>query len=272
MRAALTRAVALFLAGLWLAGCGGMEDSIRDLNRSLYRGIGGAQERPSAAARNASGASGPLTACLNTENGMLYFSQTGRCAPGYIDIPASDAERQLARRDADTSGSTAAAPQQRRLLPLREGPLPAEPQPGQPATPQVATLGAGIQPPEALRQSGQALCYDDSRQQIFGADQCPPGSRWIDTPEAEALQRAALEQAAWCYFSGRRVLYRSRGCRPGDQQLALAEADRLWAELPADRKPRQRPSGGQPALAPVPQVQAAPRGGVDSTPLPAPRR
>ncbi|WP_428247011.1 hypothetical protein [Ferrovibrio sp.] len=271
MQSRLTRSFLFLAACLLLAGCGGMEDSIRDLNRSLYRGMGGSQERPSAAARNASGASGPLTACLNTENGMLYFSQTGRCAPGYVDVPASDAERQLARRDSEASGSTASAQQQRRLLPLRDGPLAPE-QPAQPATPQVATLGSGIQPPEALRQSGQALCYDESRQQIFGADHCPPGSRWIDTPEAEALQRAALEQAAWCYFSGRRVLYRSRGCRPGDQVLALAEADKLWAELPADRKPRQRPSGGQPALAPVPQVQAAPRSGVDATPLPAPRR
>ncbi len=240
---------------LLLAGCGGMEDSLRDLNRNLYRGMGGA-ERQSAANRLSSGG-GPLSACFNAENGMLYLSQTGRCAPGYVDVPANEAERQFARRDAPAETSP---PQQRTLLPLRSD------------VPQVANAPSGIQPPDSLRQAGQALCYDESKQQIFGADFCPPGSRWIDTPEAEALQRAALEQAAWCYFSGRRLLYRSRACRPGDQVLAVAEADRLWAELPADRKPRQRPAGGQPALAPVPQMQAAPRSGVDAAPLPAPKK
>ncbi|MBP7064217.1 hypothetical protein [Ferrovibrio sp.] len=246
------RLAGIALLSLLLASCGGMEDSLRDLNRNLYRGMGGS-ERPSAANRLSSAGSGPLTACFNAETGLLYLSQTGRCAPGYADIPATEAEKQFMRREAQQQPAQQAA---------------AAPRSGV-ALDQVAT----IQPPDSLREAGQALCYDDAKQLIFGADFCPPGSRWIDTPEAEALQRAALEQAAWCYFAGRRLLYRSRGCRPGDQVLAVAEADRLWNQLPADRKPRQRPAGGnQPALAPVPQVQAAPRGGVDATPLPAPGR
>ncbi len=230
------------LAGLLgLAGCGGMEDGLRDLNRSLYRGIGGAER----AGPNRSGGIA-TTACFNAESGLLYLSQTGRCAPGYVDIPASEAEKQFARRD------------------------------GEPVQEKSPEPAPGIQPPDSLRQAGQALCYDDSRQLIFGADFCPPGSRWIDTPEAEALQRAALEKAVWCYYPSRRLLYRSRACRPGDQVLNVADADRLWAQLPADRKPRQRPDGAaasggnQPPLAPVPQVQASPRGAVDAAPLPAP--
>ncbi len=241
---AVARRAYALIALLLLTGCGGLEDNLRDINRSLYRGMGGKAD----ARISAPGTGAVLASCFNPDTGTLYPSQTGRCAPGYTAIPFSEAEQRFM---ASQEPPPPAQPQQR----VARATLPAEPQ--------------QQQPPAYLRQEGQALCYDDARQQIFGADQCPPGSRWIDTPEAEALQRAALEQAMWCYYPSRHLLYRSRACRPGDRALPLAEAETLWAQLPAANKPRQRPGDSQRNLAPVPQVQSAPRGSIDATPLPA---
>lgn len=245
------RGFVLFALVLFVAGCGNVEGGLRDFNKTLYRSMGGERQnlgRP--------GGGGPVIAnCFSSESGMLYPSKTGRCATGYTVIPLTEAEQQiLARREQE-----AAAARQPATRPA--------------AAPQTATSAAPPSPPPvgSLRGDGQALCYDDRTQTIFGAEQCPPGSRWIDTPEAEALQRAALEQAQWCYFSSRKLLYRARACRPGDAVLDLASAERLWADLPAASKPRQRPSEPQRALAPVPKVDAAPRGRIDATPLPAPR-
>lgn len=232
-----------------------MESSIRDLNRSLYRGIHGEPDR---GPRSYAGSSGEVASCFNAESGLLYATLTGRCAPGYAMIPADAAMEQRNR-------------------PLAAGTPPSGNAPSRPA-PQTASAplpSAGEAAPfdrTALALPGQALCFDPARQELFGADTCPPGSRWTDSAEAEAIQRAALEQSQWCYFSSRRVLYRARGCRPGDQAVQLAEADRLWTQLPADRRPRQRPSESRGSgLAPVPPAQAAPRPGVNATPLPAPR-
>jgi len=227
-----------------LGACSGVEGNLRDLNKSLYRSIGG--DRPPIVQR--AGGGSVLANCFNADTGMLYPSQTGRCAPGYSAIPLSEAEQQLLRREEAPAGREVA----RQSLP-------------------PTTAAAVPQPSESLRADGQALCYDDRSQTIFGADQCPPGSRWIDTPEAEALQLAALQQAQWCYFSGRRLLYRARACRPGDAVLDVAAADQLWNELPGNLKPRERPGARQRNLDPVPKVQAAPRGRIDASPLPAPR-
>lgn len=244
----MARRAFVLLAVLLLAACGGLENNLRDWNRSLYQGMGGKRETRI----TSQGIGSVLASCFNPDNGTLYPSQTGRCAAGYIAIPFSEAEQ---RYLASQEPPPAAAPPARSA---RAG-LPAD------------TASLPQQPPAYLRAEGQALCYDDSKQQIFGADQCPPGSRWIDTPEAEALQRAALDQAMWCYYPARRLLYRSRACRPGDRALPANEAETLWAQLPAGNKPRQRPSDSQRNLAPVPQVQSAPRGSIDATPLPAPR-
>ena len=247
----MARLSCLLIAVLLLAGCGGLEGNLRDINRSLYRGMGGkAESRPAS-----QGIGAVLASCFNPDTGTLYPSQTGRCAPGYTAIPFSEAEQRFMASQEPPPPPP--SPQQQRVA---RAALPAEQQQTQQQ-----------QPPAYLRADGQALCYDDAKQQIFGADQCPPGSRWIDTPEAEALQRAALEQAMWCYYPSRRLLYRSRACRPGDRALPLAEAESLWAQLPVANKPRQRPTEAQRNLAPVPQVQAAPRGGIDATPLPAPK-
>lgn len=244
---AIRRAAILLLLGI--AGCSGLEDSVRDLNRSLYRTWAGDDR----GARPETGGSGDLTPCFNSDSGLLYLSQTGRCAPGYAAIPIEQAASQFG----STSGTRTTG---------RSAPEPT-PLPQQTYAPATAARSA----PASAAGTGQALCYNDQQGQVFGAASCPPGSRWVTAAEAEALQQAQLAGASWCYFASRRVLYRSRACRPGDQTLDLAQADRLWETLAPDRRPRQRPAETSSGVQPVPPVQASPRGGVSATPLPAPR-
>jgi hypothetical protein len=270
-RGALHAALILLVAGL--AGC----DNMRDLNRSLYRGLGGeTRTRPFESGSTSSSAGTP---CFSAETGLLYTSQTGRCAAGYAPIGETEAQRQFqtAARRAPVAGR--GAPE---IAPLPQQTMPQQAaRPGIGSVPQsnVPPSGPGGVPsaPYAVNDARVgdgvfALCYNDSAGHVFEAQSCPPGSRWINTEEAELLQRAQLAEASWCFFPGRSVLYRSRACRPGDQKLNVAEADRVWDTLPADRRTRNRPSAtGGGAGAPIPAVDAAPRGGVNATPLPAAR-
>lgn len=221
----------LLLPGL--AACSGLEDSVRDLNRSLYRTWAGdpRAERPDAVG------GGEYTPCFNAGSGLLYMSQTGRCAPGYVPVPIEQATQAYRGSGNERTASRTVEPETA-----------------------VAAQSQSV---------AQALCYDERQGQVFGAASCPPGSRWVSTAEAASLQQAQLEGASWCYFASRRVLYRSRACRPGDQALDIAQADRLWTTLPADRRPNQRPSETAGGAQPVPPVQASPRGGVSATPLPS---
>lgn len=249
----IRRAAILMLLGF--AGCSGLEASVRDLNRSLYRTWAG-DDRPARA--ETGGGGGEYTPCFSRESGLLYLSQTGRCAPGYAAIPIEQAASQFGTTSGSrTTGRSAPEPP----------PLPQQTYaPATAAPPATATA-----PASGPAGTGQALCYNDQQGQVFGAASCPPGSRWVTAAEAEALQQAQLAGASWCYFASRRVLYRSRACRPGDQTLDVAQADRLWETLPADRRSRQRPAQTSGGVPPVPPVQASPRGGVSATPLPAPQ-
>ncbi len=231
----LCSVLALLLA---TAGCAGLEDSIRDLNRSLYRSWAGddaEKQRPATA-----GAQAGATPCFSADTGLLYVSQTGRCATGFTPVAAAEAERAFGSSRQDDSTRTSAQPQ----------------------TANAASAG----------MRGVALCYDDGQGQIFEAASCPSGSRWINSEEAASLRQAQLAGASWCYFADRRVLYRSGACRPGDQRLDVAQADALWEKLPPDRRPRQRPAEATGGAQAMPPVQAAPRGGVSATPLPARRQ
>ncbi|WP_341702792.1 hypothetical protein [Ferrovibrio sp.] len=247
----------LVLAGL--AGCSGLEDSVRDLNRNLYRSWAGDGDRQARGSGTTAGdGTAAETACFNADSGLLYTSRTGRCAPGYVPIGLDAAEREFGAAGNRAPVAGRAAPEIAPLLgsdvrPARAGGTP--------------TATTGMTAPERRL----ALCYNDTTGQIFEAEACPPGSRWIDSADAAALQRANLGSALWCYFPGRRLLYRSRACRPGDQALTLAEADRIWDDLPPERRTRTRPSATASNLQPVPPVDAAPRGGVKATPLPAPK-
>lgn len=260
-------AFALIVLAVALAGCDGM----RDLNRSLYRGLGGETRNRPIEGSTSSSAGIP---CFSAETGLLYTSQTGRCAAGYAPIGNIEAQRQF-------QTATQRGPVAGRGAP-EIAPMPQQ-------TTQTARPGIGTQPQSNVPPSGPggipsapyavndarvgegifALCYNDSAGHVFEAPNCPPGSRWINTEEADLLQRAQLAEASWCFFPGRSVLYRSRACRPGDQRLNIAEADRVWETLPADRRTRNRPSATGGGAAPVPAVDAAPRGGVNATPLPA---
>lgn len=256
---------ALIVCAIGLSAC----DSMRDLNRSLYRGLGG--ETRSRPVENTSSSAG--TPCFSPETGLLYTSQTGRCAPGYAAIGADQAMQQFQTASQRTPVAGRGAPE---ITPLPQtaarpalGALPQSNVPpqgpgGVPVTPypvNEARVGDGV----------FALCYNDASGHVFEAQSCPRGSRWINSDEAELLQRAQLAEASWCYFPGRSVLYRSRACRPGDQKMNVAEADRIWETLPADRRTRSRPSATTGGIAPVPNMDAAPRGGVNATPLPAAR-
>lgn len=246
------RLAALLLAAL-LAGCGGLEGNMRDLNRSLYRGLGGEtarQARPTAAGEGAG------LPCFSADTGLLYTSQTGRCAAGYVAVGADLAEREFRSTAGRDPVAGRAAPE---IVPYPQRTAPS-------AAGQAVAAAAPL--PFGRTVEGYALCYSDTTGHIFEAEVCPRGSRWIDTPEAEALQRAQLGAGAWCYFAGSRLLYRSRACRPGDQVLSVADANRLWDSLPPDRRTRTRPSDAGGAVQPVPPVSAAPRGGVNATPLP----
>lgn len=257
-------ALILLVAGL--AGC----DGVRDLNRSLYRGLGGeTRSRPIEGGVTSSSAGIP---CFSAETGLLYTSQTGRCAPGYAPIGNTEAQRQFQTQRAPVAGR--GAPE---IVPMQQQAA----RPGIGAAPQsnVPPSGPGGVPsaPYAVNDArvGEgvfALCYNDSAGHVFEAQSCPPGSRWINTEEADLLQRAQLAEASWCFFPGRSVLYRSRACLPGDRQMNVAEADRIWETLPADRRTRNRPSAtGGGAAVPIPAMDAAPRGGVNATPLPPSR-
>ncbi|PJI37709.1 hypothetical protein [Ferrovibrio sp.] len=263
---------ALIILAAGLAGCDGM----RDLNRSLYRGLGGeTRSRPIEGGVTSSSAGTP---CFSAETGLLYTSQTGRCAPGYAPIGNTEAQRQF-------QTATQRGPVAGRGAP-EIAPLPQQ-NPQQAARPGIGSIPQSNVPPSSpggvpsapyavndarVGEGVFALCYNDSAGHVFEAQSCPPGSRWINTEEAELLQRAQLAEASWCFFPGRSVLYRSRACRPGDRQLNVAEADRVWETLPADRRTRNRPSAtGGGAGAPIPAVDAAPRGGVNATPLPPSR-
>lgn len=234
----------LILLLMTLGGCAGFEDNVRDLNRSLYRTWSGNDTR-SAKPGTSSSSTAEATPCFSADTGLLYVSQTGRCAAGYNPVPAAEAERAFGRRATESAGTTTVA---------------------RPQTPEAAAVA-----PPAPSNAAQALCYDDSQGQVFEAESCPSGSRWVTAAEATSLQQAQLAGASWCYFSGRRLLYRSRACRPGDQSLSVAQADEIWERLTPDRRPRQRPAETAGGSQPVPPVQAAPRGGVSATPLPSSR-
>lgn len=234
----MTRYGGLALLLVALGGCAGFEDNVRDLNRSLYRTWSGNDTRiakPGTAAPSSTTVE--ATPCFSPETGLLYVSQTGRCAAGYNPVPAAEAERAFGRQPRETATTT---------------------------RPQTETT------PALPSDAGVALCYGDSQGQVSAAASCPPGSRWVTAAEAASLQQAQLAGASWCYFSGRRLLYRSRACRPGDQRLSVAQADAIWERLAPDRRPRQRPAEATGAQ-PVPPVQAAPRGNVSATPLPSNR-
>lgn len=222
---------------LSITACAGLEDSVRDLNRSLYRSWSG-NDTPSQR-RTVSGAdSGEAVPCFSSETGLLYVSQTGRCAAGFTAVPAAEAERAFGGVGRDNDNAAGSTPQRN-----------------------VAAATGGA----------MALCYEDRQGQIFEAASCPPGSRWINSAEAVSLRDAQQAGASWCYFAGRRLLYRSRACRPGDQTLDVAQAEAMWDTLPPDRRPRQRPAQASGGTEAVPPVQAAPRGGVSATPLPPTR-
>ena len=256
--------LALIVIAASLSAC----DSMRDLNRSLYRGLGGeTRGRPIESTSSSVG-----TPCFSAETGLLYTSQTGRCAPGYAAIGTDQAMQQF-------QASTQRAPVAGRGAP-EIAPLPARPAGTLGAVPQSNVPpsgpgGAAVTPyPSNEARVGEgifALCYNDSAGHVFEAPSCPKGSRWINSEEAELLQRAQLAEASWCFFPGRSVLYRSRACRPGDQKLNVAEADRVGDTLPADRRTRARPSATGGGVMPVPAMDAAPRGGVNATPLPPTR-
>lgn len=252
------RALPLLVLLLLSSGCSGLEDSLRDMNRSLYRGWAGDETR--APRPGTATASAGYTPCFNAESGLLYLSQTGRCAPGYTAIAIDRAEEEFRASGSRRQTTGAASPE---ITPL----------PGRTYAPARQGDGAGQTATASARDHGShmALCYSDSSAEIFEAESCPPGSRWINSEEAAALQRSQLGSASWCYFASRRLLYRSRACRPGDQALSVAQADALWERLPPDRRPRNRPVETRGGDTPVPPVDASPRGGVSSTPLPAPR-
>ncbi|WP_300296622.1 hypothetical protein [Ferrovibrio sp.] len=267
-RAAL---ILMLLAGL--TACSGMESSVRDLNRSLYRSWAGSDNRPG---RNTSAEEAAATAtgipCFNSETGLLYTSQTGRCASGYIAIGMEQAERQFTTTRAPVAGRGApeiAPMPSRNAATTRPAPVPQSNTPpagpsaysGTPYSSNAARVGEGV----------YALCHNDSTGNVFEAPACPAGSRWINSEEAELLQRAQLAEASWCFFPARNLLYRSRACRPGDRKLTLAEANNLWETLPADRRTQRRPSETGGPIQPVPPADAAPRSGVNATPLPAPK-
>jgi hypothetical protein len=242
-----------------LAGCSGVEGGLRNLNRSLYHSWAGDEARTAGRPETTGDAGDGGTPCFNAESGLMYVSQTGRCAPGYAAVALSEAERAFA-------SSAERAP-----VAGRGGP-DLTPYPQQPAGYPPARAGGAGQAAAVPAERRLALCYNDSTGQIFEAEACPAGSRWIDSADAEAIQRASLTQAIWCYYPARHVLYRSRACRPGDQTLTVAQADKVWDGLPADRRTRQRPSAsGVAPPQPVPPVDAAPRRGVNATPLPAPK-
>lgn len=269
-------ALALLLVAVGLIGCSSMENSVRDLNRSLYRGLGGeTRSRPVDSTSSSAG-----TPCFSAETGLLYTSQTGRCAAGYMPVGSDQAERQYqsATQREPMTGRNAPeiSPAPGRSYPpaTRGGTLGSIPQSNVPPA-GGAAIGTVTPYPSNEARVGEgvyALCYSESGGHVFEAQACPPGSRWINSEEAELLQRAQLAEAAWCFFPDRRVLYRSRACRPGDRKLSVAEANQVWDTLPNDRRTRTRPSetaGG--AMPPVPAMDAAPRGGVNATPLPAPK-
>lgn len=256
----MQRTLAALLLLAVLAGCSGFEGGLRDLNRSLYRTWSGDDTRtgrpPETTGSDDDAAADAGTPCFNAESGLMYVSQTGRCAPGYAPVAQDTAERAFA-------SSTERAPVAGRGGPDLT-PLPQQ-QGYPPARARSATASA------AAPERRLALCYNDSTGQIFEAAACPAGSRWIDSADAAAIQRASLNKANWCYYPARHLLYRSRACRPGDQTLTVAQADRIWEGLPADRRTRERPSAaGTAPPQPVPPVDAAPRGGVNAAPLPAP--
>lgn len=267
---------ALMLVAAELAGC----DNMRDLNRSLYRSLGGeTRSRPVEGGATSSSAGTP---CFSAETGLLYTSQTGRCAAGYAPIGSLEAQRQFqtatSRAPVAGRGAPEIAPLPQQTQQAARPGIGSLPQSNVPPSGPSGSLGGVPSAPYAVNDArvGEgvfALCYNDSAGHVFEAPSCPPGSRWINTEEAELLQRAQLAEASWCFFPGRSVLYRSRACRPGDRQMNVAEADRVWETLPADRRTRNRPSatsGG--AGAPVPDMNAAPRSGVNATPLPSPTR
>lgn len=259
--------LALIVIAASLSACG----SMRDLNRSLYRGLGGeTRSRPAESTSSSIG-----TPCFNAETGLLYTSQTGRCAPGYTAIGTDQAMQQF---QASTQRAPVAGRSAPDIAPLPARPavtLGAVPQSNVPPGPGGAVGSTAATPyPSNEARVGEgvfALCYNDSSGHVFEAPGCPAGSRWINSEEAELLQRAQLAEASWCFFPGRSVLYRSRACRPGDQKLNVAEADRMWETLPTDRRTRTRPSATTGGVAPVPAMDAAPRSGVNATPLPAAR-
>lgn len=275
----MQRVAGVLLLALGLTGCGSMETGVRDLNKSLYRTFGGSSSGDTQRPRPVETSSSAGTPCFSAETGLLYTSQTGRCAAGYTAIGVDQAERQFqaSTQRAPVAGRGApeiAAAPARNAAPARQGSgtIGATPQSNVPPGPGGTVYPTPYGSNEARVGEGVfALCYNDSQGHVFEAPSCPPGSRWINSEEAELLQRAQLAEAAWCFFPDRRVLYRSRACRPGDQKLNLAEADRVWDTLPADRRTRARPSATTGGIAPVPAMDAAPRGGVNATPLPAPR-
>lgn len=272
------RGLALLLLAVGLAGCSGMENSIRDMNRSLYRGMGGGSDRPRLSDSTAA-SDRPVTPCFNAEAGLLYLSQTGRCAPGYSPVGTDMAERQFQASNSRAPVAGRGAPeitpiQPRTYQPATRGGIGSTPQanvpPGGGAA--IGTITPYDSNPARVGEGVYALCYNDSSGQVFEAQACPPGSRWINTEEAQLLQRAQLTEAIWCFYADRRVLYRSRACRPGDQKLSVAEANQVWDTLPTDRRTRTRPSETPNAVqAPVPTMNPVPRSGVNATPLPAPK-
>ncbi|HEX6957673.1 MAG TPA: hypothetical protein VF194_06760 [Ferrovibrio sp.] len=230
---------AVLLSLLGLAGCSGLGHSVRDLNRTLYHAWSG--ESGQSGRRPADGAEASTTPCFSPETGLLYPSQTGRCAPGYTPIAQEQAERQFGAVKRSKGATTQTAP---------------------------SSVSANA---AASSGGGSALCYNDTLGHVFEAPSCPSGSRWVTAAEAEALQRAQLTGASWCYYASRHLLYRSQACRPGDQVLDTAQADALWDKLPPERRPRTRPVETAGAVQPVPPIEASPRGGVSATPLPAPK-
>jgi len=269
------RHVALLLLAASLIGCSGLENSVRDLNRSLYRGMGGGSDRPRSTEVTASSAGTP---CFSADTGLLYTSQTGRCAPGYSAIGSEQAERQYqattSREPVAGRGAPEIAPlPQRSLQPATRGGIGNTPQANVPPSggAAIGTVTPYDSNPARVGENVYALCYSDGSGHVFEAPSCPSGSRWINSEEAELLQRAQLAEATWCFYPDRRLLYRSRACRPGDQKLSLAEANQVWDTLPADRRTKTRPSETTGGVQPVPSMNAAPRGGVNATPLPSPK-
>lgn len=262
--------IALILLAAGLAGC----DSMRDLNRSLYRGMGGeTRARPVEATSSSAG-----IPCFSADTGLLYTSQTGRCASGYTAVGSDQAERQYQATTARTPVAGRGAPEitplpPRSVTPATRGGIGASPQANVPPSggAAIGTVTPYDSNPARVGEGVYALCYNDSSGHVFEAPTCPSGSRWINSEEAELLQRAQLAEANWCFYPDRRLLYRSRACRPGDQKLSLADANQIWDTLPADRRTKTRPSETTGGIQPVPTMNAAPRGGVNATPLPSPK-